>query len=279
MIGVDLTDSSYEDPDPHFGAGWIDQAEWRDSPRTHLYVHGGFTGTDTRFSVYFPPAERYQRRFLQFVQGGYGGSEQAGVIGGFGLDAAFLNGCYLVESNQGHVGYDLSGISGDSTILIHRAGAAAARFARHLSAEVYGVRAEFGYIFGGSGGGLRAAAALENHPDLYHGAVGYAVGLGTLYPPASMNGDVPSWAITGHFQWSLLADAEPVLAPFVEQLADVMDAGGGGDAFSAVADGVAREKLRGLYRAGFPKGAEFLLAPVGAWLLIMPTIWLGDPTL
>jgi hypothetical protein len=30
----------------------------------HLYVHGGFTGTDAKFSFCFPPEEEYERRFL-----------------------------------------------------------------------------------------------------------------------------------------------------------------------------------------------------------------------
>ena len=38
--------------------------ELRQQPEPHRYVHGGFRGTDARFSFYFPPAERYQRRFF-----------------------------------------------------------------------------------------------------------------------------------------------------------------------------------------------------------------------
>src|SRR5207247_1556497 len=90
------------------GAPYVDVEEWRDSPRSHLYVHGGFEGSDTRFSIYFPEESQYESRFLQFVAGGYGGSEHAAVLGGFGLDLAFQNGCYLIESNQGHLGYDMT---------------------------------------------------------------------------------------------------------------------------------------------------------------------------
>ena len=35
--------------------------------RSARYVHGGFAGTDTRFSIYFPPPEQYQGRFFQHI--------------------------------------------------------------------------------------------------------------------------------------------------------------------------------------------------------------------
>jgi hypothetical protein len=37
--------------DPYFGPPFVDLDEWRESPRRHRYVHGGFEGTETRFSV------------------------------------------------------------------------------------------------------------------------------------------------------------------------------------------------------------------------------------
>ena len=48
--------SDYVPVDEFFGAAWIDVDEWREIPAPHRYVHGGFEGTDTRFSFYFPPA-------------------------------------------------------------------------------------------------------------------------------------------------------------------------------------------------------------------------------
>ena len=43
--------------DPLFTQPYVDVDEWGDIPVRHRYVHGGFAGTDTRFSVYFPPAD------------------------------------------------------------------------------------------------------------------------------------------------------------------------------------------------------------------------------
>ena len=53
--------------DASFGAPFIDVDEWRDAPVRHRYVHGGFEDGDTRFSMYFPPAERYEGRFFHPV--------------------------------------------------------------------------------------------------------------------------------------------------------------------------------------------------------------------
>ena len=44
-----LTDPLFQDP-------YVDLDEWRDEPVRHRYVHGGFHGSDCRFSVYFPEA-------------------------------------------------------------------------------------------------------------------------------------------------------------------------------------------------------------------------------
>ena len=72
----------------------------------HRYVHGGFTDTDLRFSLYFPPAEQYEGRFLQPVMH-IAGDENVAVtgelagLGNHAIEFAFDLGGYLVESNQG----------------------------------------------------------------------------------------------------------------------------------------------------------------------------------
>lgn len=45
--------AGYTAEDPLFTQPYIDVQEWRDSPVIHFYVHGGFAGTNTRFSYYF----------------------------------------------------------------------------------------------------------------------------------------------------------------------------------------------------------------------------------
>ena len=127
--------------DSFFGAAWTDVDEWRDTPVRHRYVHGGFAGTDTRFSFYFPPPDQWQGRLLQTLEGGNGGHEHTaqsgvGTMGGIAFAAA--SGAYLVESNQGHIGSDLSIMFSEPTVHAYRASAQSARYSHELAAEMYG---------------------------------------------------------------------------------------------------------------------------------------------
>ena len=88
--------------DPLFREPYVDIDEWRDTPVRHQYVHGGFKGTEARFSIYFPPKERYEGRFFQHITP-TPGSENEGVKGsgpenkvGF----AIASGAYLRRSRE-----------------------------------------------------------------------------------------------------------------------------------------------------------------------------------
>jgi hypothetical protein len=52
--------------DTLFKVPYVDVDEWRDKPVRHRYIHGGFKGTETRFSFYFPPKEKYRGHFFQY---------------------------------------------------------------------------------------------------------------------------------------------------------------------------------------------------------------------
>jgi hypothetical protein len=66
-------------------------------------VHGGFEGTETRFSLYLPPQEQYDGRFFQYItpvpmneylsQGKTGEEDKIG----FAIDS----GAYFIETNGG----------------------------------------------------------------------------------------------------------------------------------------------------------------------------------
>ena len=58
-------DSANPAADTLFKEPYIDVDELRTAPVRHRYVHGGFRGTDMRFSYYMPPAEQFQSRFFQ----------------------------------------------------------------------------------------------------------------------------------------------------------------------------------------------------------------------
>jgi hypothetical protein len=81
-------------------------------------VHGGFEGTDTRFSFYFPAKETYRGRMFQPLEGAHAGHEDAfagpmgQMLGGLQLIGERLGG-YMVESNSGHIGDDIDKRAGD----------------------------------------------------------------------------------------------------------------------------------------------------------------------
>src|SRR5215471_13696906 len=94
--GIDVAPSlvgrhpGYAPTEDGFGTAFIDVDEWRDQPVRHRYVHGGFEGTHTLFSFYFPPAETYTGRFFQLLEGGAGGHENLLIPPG--ADETFLRG-------------------------------------------------------------------------------------------------------------------------------------------------------------------------------------------
>ena len=63
--------SSYSVTDKYFGKPYIDRDEWRDRPVRHRNVHGGFEGTATRFTFYFPLKEYYKGRMFQPLEGAH----------------------------------------------------------------------------------------------------------------------------------------------------------------------------------------------------------------
>ncbi|MBX3708062.1 MAG: hypothetical protein KF911_15660 [Pseudomonadales bacterium] len=244
--------------DPFFGPAVIDIDERRESPAPHRFVHGQFAGTDTRFLVALPDRDSWDGRFIQFLQGGLGGNEYTGYgRGNHGL--AFAQGGYYVESNQGHIGNDLSGLKGDNTILNWRASAQAARFARLLAEAHYGRAPSFGYVFGGSGGGMRSIDCIENAPTIWAGAVPFMINRNGLT----------------NFNWSVGAWASAVLAARLPALADA--ALKGGDTFSVLETDAERAALTTLYNAGYPRRAEDQLGPNPLWILGMQRALAADP--
>jgi len=250
--------------DTRFGAPYIDVDEWRDEPVRHRYVHGGFEDTHTRFSFYFPPAEKYQGRFFQYLEGGAGGHEN--LLAPPGADATFLRGSglmwifdvcfdqlggYLVESNQGHFPEEGLGFADD--IEMYAASAQAARHGKELAAEMYGAAPHHGYIWGQSGGGVRSLAALENVTDVWDGGVPEVATGGTT---------VPLWS----------ANALAVeLVRREGKLHDVVDAvepGGSGDPFATL-DSRASDALAAAFRMGLSPSMAGQLGRYMMWVFTL----------
>jgi hypothetical protein len=222
---------------------FVDIDEWRDEPVRHRYVHGGFRDTDLRYSVYFPPPERYEGRFFQPLMA-VSGTEHAatmppmmGAMIGHMIPFAFDSGAYLVESNQGRtVMYP----GDDPTIPGYRASAATARYSRVLAAEMYGAHRPFGYVFGGSGGAFKAIACFENTLGIWDGAVPFVMG-----SPVSM----PNVFTVQAHAMRLLWDKFP-------QIVDALEPGGSGDMYAGLTL-EEREALAEVTRMGFPPQAWF----------------------
>jgi hypothetical protein len=231
--------------DPAFGAAFIDIDEWRELPRPHRYVHGGFEGTHTLFSFYLPPTEQYKGRFFQYLEGGAGGHEdllaatadqafpELADRWNWMFDLAFDElGGYLVESNQGH--YPGEGVGFKDDIELYRASAQAARYSKKVAEEMYGEAPHDGYVFGPSGGGVRSGMCLENVSDVWSGGVPH---VGTAL--ATM----PLWSSQA-LATELLRDDK------LEGVVDALEPGGTGDPYAGL-DSEQAAALANLFRIGF----------------------------
>lgn len=255
--------------DALFAQPYVDVQEWRDSPVRHFYVHGGFTGTDTRFSYYFPPAEQYDGRFFQHVtpvpdNENLAQGVPAGPFNNIGFAAA--SGAYFVETNGGG-SIDLTRGSqalADPTITAFRANAAAAQFSRHVAQQVYpGAQRPFGYIYGGSGGAYRTIGSLERTQGVWDGGVPY------------VNGS--TMAIPNTF--TVRMQALRVLHERFPQIVDAMEPGGSGDPYAGLSDYDA-SVLREAERMGFPMETWFGYRTMGlhGFAALYGGILLADPT-
>jgi hypothetical protein len=275
--------SGYVVTDAFFGDPYLDVDEWREEPHPHRRVHGGFEGCDTRFTFYFPPAEEWQGRMIMPMEGAHAGHEDffdtalGAALGGLVMTARL--GGYMVETNMGHIGDDIDPKGGDDpTLYGWRAAAEGARLSKHVAAEVYGSAPHHSYVFGGSGGGRRSPLLLENAPDVFDGALPF-MGGGDVAPfPATeciKGAQVMSFACMFNVQ-RLLRHGETM-----ERLIDAMQPGGSGNPFEGLSTHE-REELASLYRQGFPRGDEFMIAqPMGQiwlWTSIADLLVAQDPS-
>jgi hypothetical protein len=238
--------------DPFFGLPYVDADEWLDEPERHRRVHGGFEGTDTRFTFYFPPPSVYRGRFLHWLEGGPGGHE---AVAARLLDFPFAQGAYVVESNQGHLGTDPG--PANPTITNYRASEASARYAAELSTAMYGASPHYGYIWGGSGGGFRTISGLEHVGDVWHGGVPFVSG-----SRSGMGGG------THTHMGSLQADVIRRLSDKLTAAVEAFEPGGSGDPYAEL-DAEQSEVLSALLGGGYPTGALFELNRPSVTTLLM----------
>lgn len=251
--------------DPMFQKPYIDLDEWRDTPVRHRYVHGGFEGTNTRFSLYFPPKKQYEGRFFQYItpvpdsetlsQGATGEEDKIS----FSIDS----GAYFIETNGG--GAVPTGNSQprvDPTIGAFRANAAVAEYSRKVALEMYGGERPYGYAFGGSGGAYRTIAGMENTEGVWDGAVPFVLGSPMALPNV----------------FTARVYAMRVLGDKLADVADAVDVGGSQDPYATLND-EEKAALKETTQMGFPIEAWYGYDHLGlhAFAIIFPIVVAIDP--
>lgn len=240
------TDSGYQFvyEDPLFKNMFIDVDEWRDEPVRHRYVHGGFSDTEARFSMYFPPEERYQGRFFQYVLP-VQGNEHAVTTPeypdpSYSIGFAVDSGAYLVETNAGSLGFTPPS---DPDISMWRANAATAEHSRVLANQLYpsfGPHRPYGYAWGGSGGAFKTIACIESTHGVWDGVVPFV----HASPIAMPN------------NFTVQAHAMRLLRGKLPGIIDALDPGGSGDPYRGLNE-LERAALQEVTRFGFPSEAWF----------------------
>jgi hypothetical protein len=262
-----LDHSSYKVTDDFFGDPYLDRDETLAEPVEHRYIHGGFEGTDTRFSFWYPPAERWEGRMYQPLEGANAGHEDVFAsplgadIGGLEMTLNRLGG-YMVESNMGHIGDVMDPKAGlDPTVYGWRAAAETARFSKFLAGQILGARPHHSYVWGGSGGARRSPLCLAYGPDVWDGAVPF---MGD-----ALDGEYGDFERLRTFAQHFCAmfNVQRVLRDKIYDVIDAMLPGGSGDPFAGLTSHQ-REELATLYRLGYPRGDEYMIAqPMGQiWL-------------
>jgi PKD domain len=192
----------------------------------YRYIHGGFTGTNATFSLYFPDAAEYEGRFFQSTYPTVGHESADPAALAFSL----THGAYVVQSNNGGGVPFSNGLGG------YRINAAAAKYSRVIAAEVYaGSERPRGYIYGQSGGAYQTAGSVENTERVWDGSVPVVLG--------TPNG-IPNFATVELLALRVLHDKLP-------QIVDAMEPGGSGAPYAGLNDEEARI-LREATRLGFP---------------------------
>jgi hypothetical protein len=256
-----------ESVDPRYDEPYVEVDELRSEPAPHRYVHGGFRGTDARFSFYFPPKERYRGRFFHntypmATSSDVGPFPIAFEVATGDLGFTFDSGAYYVQTNLG--GTDRAPPA-DVAIGAYRVNAAAAKYSRQVAAGLYGEHRAFGYLFGGSGGAYQTIGSAENTAGVWDGFVPFVMGS----PHA-----VPSLFTIRMHALRVLRQRDKFPA-----IMDAIDPGGSGDPYAELND-EERAALKEATLLGFPPRGWFAHETLtsGYFSNIAPLMPLLDPT-
>ncbi len=228
------------------------------------YVHGGFEGTNAKFVFCFPEKERYRGRFYQYMCPFPGPDEEMASLARSGEDDTIgfclKYGAYFIETNM----ESASAFGGHPhPHRLWQSSAAAAEYSRQVAMEYYGCGRPYGYVFGGSGGGYKSIACIEN-TNAWDGACPFVIG-----SPYSLPNTI-----------TLHAQGMRTLRHVMGKIVDALDAGGSGDMYQGLAEDEAK-MLKEITLMGFPPLAWFMEASGhwddGALPVLMPGVRQHDP--
>ncbi|KAM0345707.1 hypothetical protein ACHAPU_006362 [Fusarium lateritium] len=187
------------------------------SPTPHRRISGHFTGTTVDFNIYLTPKPQWNGRFFQLMH-----PQQTSLADDDTIIFGAESGGYTIQAS-GTIGF--------------RADAALAKLSRHVAEEYYNTPSDqiYGYIYGGSGGSLKAVGAAENTLGIWDGCV-------TLIQAVPMS--IP-------YNWGIRALGGLVLGDHSKGLIDTVQPGGTGNPH-AVLDGLEREVFTETQRLGVP---------------------------
>lgn len=247
--------------DPRFQNPYVDIDEWRErSGVRYHYLHGGFTGTEARFSFYFPEEEKYQGRFFHFMAPLQGSENASQALEGMEDRITFSvkHGAYFVESNMG-VNTAFAAIPDPR--IIYQASAAVAEYSRDQAARLYGSHRPYGYIFGGSGGGYKTISCFEN-TNAWDGAAPFVIGTPMTIPSNQ----------------TAIAHARRILRNKLPAIANAIEPGGG-DRYEGL-NREEREALEEVTRMGCPLRAWLFYKTMtdGSLPVLVPAITAMDTT-
>lgn len=255
--------------DPDFQQYYIDVQEQRERTIAdgtvipYLYVHGGFAEKSVKFSWCFPVKESFRGRFYQYMSPFPGPDEEMASLNKDGEDDeigfCLKNGAYFVESNMGSA-QAFGGMANPH--LLWKSSAAVAEASRKFIMELYGCDRPYGYVYGGSGGGYKTMACIEN-TNAWDGALPFVIG-----SPVSLPNTI-----------TLHAQGQRALRNVYVKIVDALDAGGSGDMYEGLTEDEAF-MLREITAMGFPPRAWFMEAngfvSDGSLPVMIPHVKRGD---
>lgn len=230
----------------------------------YLYVHGSFAETSVKFIWCIPEKRAFKGRFFQYMSPFPGPDEELASLTKDGEDDeiafSLQNGAYFIESNMGS--RQAFGSMSDPTVL-WKSSAAVAEASRKFVMELYSCARPYGYVYGGSGGGYKAIACIEN-TNAWDGAVPFVIGSPVSLPNT----------ITLHVQ------GQRALRRVYGKIVDALDAGGSGNMYEGLTENEAT-MLKEVTAMGFPPRAWFLeatgLIMDGSLPVQVPHVKSGDP--